>query len=402
MTKKWDSIAIGAGAASYFYAINFKLNYPDKSVLILEQSNKTLSKVRISGGGRCNVTHACFEPKELVKFYPRGSRELLGPFHKFQPGDTIAWFAEHGVELKIEEDGRMFPVSNSSQSIVDCFEGLAKKLDIKLNLNSKIDQISPQEDGVVLETYTKEAYECKNLFLGAGSSKILWKVFGNLGCELIKPVPSLFTFNCKDKRLKDLMGLSLANAEVKIPKLKVSETGPLLVTHWGMSGPGILKLSSRSARELADLNYHFSVKINSCFPYKQNEIEEELLRNKKLLSNERIDKNPILKLPKRWWLKNLEFAGIGQEAYRDVSDKKLRIMAESLCNGSYSINGKSTFKEEFVTAGGLDLKEIDWKTMRLKKYPNIQAAGEFLNVDALTGGFNFQAAWTGAWIAANN
>jgi predicted Rossmann fold flavoprotein len=402
VSKTWDSIAIGAGAASYFYAINFKLKNPDKSVLILEQSNKTLSKVRISGGGRCNVTHACFEPKELVKFYPRGARELLGPFHKFQPGDTIAWFAEHGVELKIEEDGRMFPVLNSSQSIVDCFENLAKNLGIKLNLNSKIDQILPQKGKVFLETYTKESYECRNLFLGAGSSKILWKVFKELGCKLIDPVPSLFTFNCKDKRIRDLMGLSLANVEVKIPKLKVAETGPLLITHWGMSGPGILKLSAQSARELADVNYHFSVKINSCYPYKQNEIEEELLRNKKLLINERIDKNPILKLPKRWWLKNLEFAGIGQEAYRDLSDKKLRLLAESLCSGQYSVNGKSTFKEEFVTAGGLDLKEIDWKTMRLKKYPNIQAAGEFLNVDALTGGFNFQAAWTGAWIAAQH
>lgn len=402
MSKVWDTIAIGAGAASYFYAINYKLKHPEHSVLILEQSNKTLAKVKVSGGGRCNVTHACFEPRELVKNYPRGGKELLGPFHKFQPGDTIAWFADQGVELKIEEDGRMFPLSNSSQTIVDCFENLAQKLGVKVNLNEKITKISVSENQVSLATHAEKAYLSKKIFVGCGSSKLIWGVFEKLDCEIVPPVPSLFTFNCKDPRISNLMGLSLTQVEVKIPEIKMQENGPLLVTHWGISGPGILKLSSRAARQLAALNYHFEIKINSCYPYHQNEIEEELLRNKQLLSDERLDKNPILKLPKRWWLQQLQFCSIGEAYYRDISDKKLRKLAESLCNGNYKVNGKSTFKEEFVTAGGLDLKEIDWKTMSLKKYPNIFAAGEFLNVDALTGGFNFQAAWTGAWIAAQS
>ena len=400
MNSNFDIIIVGGGAAGFFTAINIVENNSKLKVAILERGKTVLEKVRISGGGRCNVTHACFVPNDLVKFYPRGEKELRGPFHQFCSGDTIEWFERHGVELKIEEDGRMFPTSDNSQTIIDCFLSATQKLGIQVLTGQSVQSIFKAEDYWKVET-NHETFACQKLIMTTGSNPKIWDMLTQVGHSLVSPVPSLFTFNIKDTRIKDLMGLS-AFAKVKVKGSKLEAAGPLLITHWGMSGPGILRLSAWGARELFDKNYQFTLQVNWL-----NELTfEEALETLKELKHEHakkfVSKKSPFELPNRLWESLVLASGIeGETKWADLSKQQLTNLANQLTNGEFQVNGKSTFKEEFVTAGGIDLKEINFKTMESKLHENLFFAGEIVNVDAITGGFNFQNAWTSGFIVAN-
>ncbi len=400
LNSKYDIIIIGGGAAGFFTAINIVEKNSKLKVAILERGKNVLEKVRISGGGRCNVTHACFVPNDLVKFYPRGEKELKGPFHQFCSGDTIEWFEQHGVELKIEDDGRMFPVSNSSQTIIDCFLKATQKLKIDILTGHSVQELYQGENYWKITT-NQEVFSCQKVIMATGSNPKIWELLQNLGHSIIEPVPSLFTFNIKDVRIKDLMGLSTL-ASVKVKKSKLQASGPLLITHWGMSGPGILRLSAWGARELADKKYQFAIQVNWLNETDFEEAIDLLKKIKEENSKKLVSKYAHFDLPKRLWEKLVKAAGISEETkWADVNKKQLNTLAEQLTNAEFQVNGKSTFKEEFVTAGGVDLKEVNFKTMESKILPNLFFAGEILNIDAITGGFNFQNAWTGGFIVAD-
>jgi predicted Rossmann fold flavoprotein len=401
LNSKYDIIIIGGGAAGYFTAINIAEKNSNHKIAILERGKNVLEKVRISGGGRCNVTHACFVPNDLVKFYPRGEKELKGPFHQFCSGDTIEWFEKRGVELKIEDDGRMFPVSDSSQTIIDCFQEAIKKQKIDVLTNHSVQELYKTETHLKITT-TQEVFTCEKIVMATGSNPKMWELLQNLGHSIIEPVPSLFTFNIKDPRIKDLMGLS-ALASVKVKKTKLEASGPLLITHWGMSGPGILRLSAWGARELAEKKYQFAIQVNWLNETSFEEAIDLLKDIKEEHAKKLVTKYAHFELPKRLW-ENLVFAaGISEETkWADITKKQLHSLIEQLINGEFHVNGKSTFKEEFVTAGGIDLKEVNFKTMESKILPDVYFAGEILNIDAITGGFNFQNAWTSGFIVAEN
>ena len=401
MNSKYDIIIIGGGAAGFFTAINIVENNPNLNVAIVERGKTVLEKVRISGGGRCNVTHACFVPNDLVKFYPRGERELKGPFNQFCSGDTIEWFEKHGVALKIEDDGRMFPVSDSSDTIIDCFMDAVKKLKIDVLTNHSVQELYKTETHWKVTT-TQDVFTCENVVMASGSNPKIWELLQNLGHSIEEPVPSLFTFNVTDARIKELMGVSTP-ATVKVKKSKLEASGPLLITHWGLSGPGILRLSAWGARELADKKYHFAIMVNWLNETSFDEAIEALKESKEDNAKKSVLKYPQFELPKRLWENLVKAAGITEETkWADLNKVQLNALTEQLTNGEYQVYGKSTFKEEFVTAGGIQLKEVNFKTMESKLLPNLYFAGEILNIDAITGGFNFQNAWTGGFIVAES
>ncbi|MBB1574202.1 MAG: NAD(P)/FAD-dependent oxidoreductase [Flavobacteriaceae bacterium] len=392
-------IIIGGGASGFFTAANIDTKLYD--VTILEQNSDVLQKVKISGGGRCNVSHACFDPRELVQFYPRGNKELLSVFTKFQPGDTMNWYEEHGVALKIEDDNRIFPESNSSQSIIDCLVNECRKKNVKILTKQTVMDILPQENGYKIHT-TDQNYFADYVVFSTGSSPKAFKILEKLGHHIIAPVPSLFTFNIKNEILKDLMGTSFQYVDIEIPKLNLEESGSLLITHWGLSGPGILKLSAWGARELAALKYQFEIIVN--FIGTASEDALEIFRNfKENEPKKSIGQAKIFDITNRFWQRILFVSGIDTtKQLANINNKEMQKIIENLCCCRMNVTGKSTFKEEFVTAGGVDLKEMDFKTMKSKKLPNFYISGEVLNIDAVTGGFNLQACWSEGWLIAQD
>ena len=392
-------IIIGGGASGFFTAANIDTKLYD--VTILEQNSDVLQKVKISGGGRCNVSHACFDPRELVQFYPRGHKELLSVFTKFQPGDTMNWYEEHGVALKIEDDNRIFPESNSSQSIIDCLVNECRKKNVKILTKQTVTEILPQENGYKIHT-TDQNYFADYVVFSTGSSPKAFKILEKLGHQIVAPVPSLFTFNIKNEILKDLMGTSFQYVDIEIPKLNLEESGSLLITHWGLSGPAILKLSAWGARELAALKYQFEIIVN--FIGTASEDALEIFKNfKEKEPKKSIGQAKIFDITNRFWQRILFVSGIDTaKQIANINNKEMQKIIENLCCCRMNVTGKSTFKEEFVTAGGVDLKEMDFKTMKSKKLPNFYISGEVLNIDAVTGGFNFQACWSEGWLIAQD
>ena len=397
--EQYDVLVVGGGAAGFFAAINTAERNPALSVAILERGTSVLNKVKVSGGGRCNVTHAEFIPNELASYYPRGQKELKGPFHSFMTGDTMAWFESRGVPLKIEDDGRVFPVSNSSQTIIDCFLKQSQKYDIKLKKNHAVRSIGQTGDSWTVET-TQEVFYCKKLMIATGSNPKIWQMLQSLGHNISPAVPSLFTFDIDDPRLKDIPGVVAKDVAVEVMGTSLHSEGPLLITHSGLSAPSILKLSAFGAIELAQLNYKFEIKINfiqqdaaSCL--------EVLMKNKLELSKKLVRNTPLFELPKRLWVKLVQASAIADELrWADLNKLQLQSLSKQLTKAVFQVHGKSTFKEEFVTAGGIDLKEINFKTYESKLFKNLFFAGEIINIDGVTGGFNFQNAWTGAYLAA--
>jgi predicted Rossmann fold flavoprotein len=396
-------VVTGGGAAGFFCAVNAARLNPGLEVIILERSNKLLSKVKVSGGGRCNVTHACYSIAEMIKKYPRGSSFLKKAFHHFFTNDTIAWFKERGVVLKTEADGRMFPVTDSSQTIIDCLIKEANKYNVEIWMNKEVKGIYKDadnwnlllKDDVVLAT----DFIC---IASGGYPKILqYEWLKQSDHKIEEPVPSLFTFNMPGNAITALMGVAVEHAVVKIVGSKLSESGPLLITHWGMSGPAVLKLSAWGARELAKNNYHFSVLVNWIPEYNENSLREKMQRIRfELASQKIVNRNPF-SLPNRLWEYLLIQSGIHTDMrWADLPAREQNKLIKNLCAQEHAVKGKTTFKEEFVTAGGIELSEIDFNTMQSKKQAGLFFAGEIINVDGITGGFNFQNAWTTGWIAA--
>ena len=397
--RKKKIIIIGGGAAGFFCAAN--LDESKYNVTILEQNSDVLQKVKISGGGRCNVSHACFDPKELAGFYPRGNKELLSVFHKFQPGDTIEWFDQRNVALKIEGDNRIFPESNSSQTIIDTLQNEVLNKKFEINTQSVVLDIQKRDVQYSVKTSSAE-YLADYVIYTTGSSPKSLKLIQNLGHRIIEPVPSLFTFNIKNDVLKDLMGTSFAHAEVSIPELKMEESGPMLITHWGLSGPAILKISAWKARELADLKYKFGILVN--FLGLHIEDAEELFRKFRQENPKKsIGTSKIYDITTRFWHRILWLSKIDLDKnISNITTKELQSILRNLCANTMIVSGKSTYKDEFVTAGGVDLKEINFKNMSSKILDNFYLAGEVLNIDAVTGGFNFQACWSEGWLMAHD
>ena len=399
INKNYDVLIVGGGAAGFFSAINTAQKNPELIIGILERGSNVLSKVRISGGGRCNLTHAEFKPKPLSSNYPRGQKELLGPFHAFMTGDTMKWFEDRGVRLKIEEDGRVFPESNSAQTIIDCFTSEADKCNIDILLNHSVQDIRVSNKRWELAT-TKGTFSAEKILIATGSSPKIWTLLEELGHQVVTAVPSLFTFSISDPRLKSIPGVVAKHVELAVNDSTLTSSGPLLITHSGISAPSVLKLSAYAAIELAKRNYNFDLTINfiaqdftTCF--------RKLGHNKIESPKKLVRKSALFGLPKRLW----EQLVIGADFPTDITwakanQKQLQKLAIQLTSAVFKVTGKSTFKEEFVTAGGVALKEINFKTFESKIHKNLFFAGEVLNIDAVTGGFNFQNAWTGAFIAA--
>ena len=403
---------IGGGAAGFFSAITCAKTYPQARVTLLEAGRQLLAKVRISGGGRCNVTHACFDPSVLVQNYPRGGKALRGAFSRFQPRDTVEWFADRGVQLKTEEDGRMFPITDDSATIVNCLIRAAEDAGVKIRTGDAVVSVKKlmgngAEDGrgdtasmFEVELKSGESFKCDRLLLATGSNPSGFKWAKELGNTVELPVPSLFTFNISDSRIKDLAGVSVPNAKVKLPGSKLEQSGPLLITHWGLSGPGVLKLSAWGARFLHDRHYKTNVLINWLPQYNAEVLRQQLVGVKSQLSHRLIVSSCPFPMPRRLWERLTSSIGIDdQKRWADLSNKAIDKLLLELVQGEYQIAGKGAFKEEFVTCGGVNLKEVDFKTMESRRCPGLFFAGEILDIDGVTGGFNFQSAWTTAWLA---
>lgn len=375
---------------------------PGLRVVILEKSDKLLAKVRISGGGRCNVTHACFDPRELVKYYPRGKKELAQLFARFSTGDTVEWFESRGVNLKTEADGRMFPVSDDSASIVDCLLGEAKRFGVEIRLKSEVEILKPLETGFLLHTPGGKITAAKVLIAAGGHpKKEAYAWLEELGHSIIPPVPSLFTFNLPKHPITTLMGVAIQHGRVRLPQYKQEQTGPLLITHWGLSGPAVLKLSALAARDLADAQYRYRIQLSWLPEFDADLLREMFEDYRKNAGQAKVINRLELDLPARLKAWMLERAGFTpDQRWQETSNKHINRLIELLLNDQYDAQGKTTFKEEFVTSGGVNLKEIDFRSMESRVVPGLYFAGEVLDIDALTGGFNFQAAWSAGWAVA--
>lgn len=396
-------IIIGGGAAGFFAAITAAMTYFRVSITLLEAGREFLSKVRISGGGRCNVTHHCFEPSQLVQYYPRGGKALRGAFSRFQPKDTVAWFKSRDVTLKTEADGRMFPITDDSATIANCLLETAKEYGVHLRLNSPVKSLHKIENQFCIELKNGEILKGDRVLIATGSNPMGYRWAKELGHQVQEPVPSLFTFNIKDDRLTDLAGIAVENVRVSLvspDQKKLEQTGPLLITHWGVSGPAILKLSAWGARLLHDQNYQIPLTINWLPNYNRETLQEILLETKQSQPRKQILNFSPVEIPKRLWQSLVTFIGLDAKiVWADLSKKALNNLLIELLQGEYLIKGKGIFKEEFVTCGGVNLSEINFKTMESKKCLGLFFAGEVLDIDGVTGGFNFQSAWTTGWLA---
>lgn len=394
---------IGAGAAGFFGAIACAEKYPTAHVTLLEAAREVLAKVRISGGGRCNVTHACFDPAVLVQAYPRGSKALRGPFTRFQPRNTVDWFEARGIQLKTEADGRMFPITDDSATIVHGLIQAAKATGVTIRTGVSVNRIIPQNPGFQIQLRNGEDQDCDRILLATGSSPQGYAIARSLGHHIEPPVPSLFTFNITDERLADLAGVSVNNVQLRLQTdatTHLEQTGPLLITHWGVSGPAVLKLSAWGARVLHANRYQATLTINWLPQFNPETLRQELLKVKSQLPKRTIAANCPVLIPRRLWERLTAHVGIGEgDRWSDLSNKTLMALIQELLRGQYTITGKGAFKEEFVTCGGVSLKEVDFKTMASRCCPGLYLAGEILDIDGITGGFNFQSAWTTGWLA---
>lgn len=395
---------IGGGAAGFFCAVNAARMNPELKVTIVEKSNKLLSKVKVSGGGRCNATHACFDIPELVKRYPRGQHFIKKTFHAFNPADTIEWFKERGVQLKAEADGRMFPVTDNSQTIVNCLLKEADKYGVKILVQCEVQQVTAMPDGFSIRS-SKGVFTAGYVCIACGgypkSSMFGW--LRELGHSISEPVPSLFTCNMPGNSITELMGVAVENAAVKVPGTKLSEQGPLLITHWGMSGPAILRLSAWGARQLADKQYHFTLLVNWVPGQTEQDLRMAWPAYRETYAGMKMGNRNPFGLPNRLWLYLLRESDINPDIrWAEIPAKQQNQLIKNLSAQEFPVKGKTTFKEEFVTCGGIQLSEVDPNTLQSRKQPGIYFAGEILDVDGITGGFNFQHAWTSGWIAARS
>ncbi len=402
LMKNSNIIIIGAGAAGIFAAINAAIKNPKKQVIVLEKSSKLLSKVKVSGGGRCNVTNVCTDARELVKNYPRGSKKLVQAFTAFGTSDTVQWFLERGVKLKAEPDGRMFPVTDDSQTVIDCLLKECDKYKVKILTKTSVEKVEKTDGIFQLHTNTGAVMECEKLLIATGGSNKVeaYHWLEKLGHTISPPVPSLFTFNLKDKAITALAGVSVPEAMVKIAGTKLSQKGPLLITHWGLSGPAVLKTSAWGARVLHEKDYTYTVLINWLSELKEPQAREQLELFQRENPLKKVVSNPPFQLPKRLWEYLALKAEIDPELrWNNFSGKKLNKLVNNLVCDEYEALGKTTFKEEFVTCGGIKLSEVNLQTMESRQCTGLYFAGEVLDIDGVTGGFNFQAAWTTAWLA---
>lgn len=398
---EFDFLVIGGGAAGYFAAINAAQNFPNMKVAILEKNREVLQKVKVSGGGRCNVTNACTIPADLIKNYPRGHEFLLLPFQRFGSREVFSWFEKRGIRLKIEKDGRVFPESNSSQTIIDCF--LYESKPIKLFTSERVENIVKKGSFWEVKTNSEKTFTAKKILIATGSDKRIWEILNDLNFKITQQAPSLFTFNIKDVKLNELQGVSFPSCTVKILNTEFNQTGPLLITHWGLSGPAILKLSAWAALELKAKDYIFKISVNWLPELQKDKVLNEFRLNLDINSKKSVMANPMFGITARFWKYICEKSGISEhQKWAETGKKHFQALVENLLSAKYEVNGKSTFKEEFVTAGGIELSEIDSETFASKNHENLYFAGEILNIDAVTGGFNFQAAWTGGWHVAKS
>ncbi len=401
MNKKL--IVIGGGAAGFFCAVNAAMKNPSLEVTLVEKTSKLLSKVKVSGGGRCNVTHACFDIGEMSRRYPRGTNFVKRTFHQFFTNHTVNWFEERGVKLKTEEDGRMFPVSDSSQTIIDCLMKEAASQGVMIKTNTEVKHILKKENHFELQLASgvlKADFIC--VACGGFPKASMFEWLHDTGHSIETPVPSLFTFNLPQHPVTSLMGIAVPDVRVRIRTIKREERGPLLITHWGFSGPAVLKLSAWAAKELNALQYSFGISINWFPDYNESSLAEHLNDVRSMNGSQRIHSKNFFGLPHRLWDYLLEECEIKEDVnWGDLKTVQQRKLAKTICNNEYDVRGKTTYKEEFVTAGGIKLSEVDANTMMSKKTPNLFFAGEILDVDGITGGYNFQHAWTSGWVAAN-
>lgn len=398
-----EIVVIGGGAAGFFGAIACAEANPQAHVILIEASRKPLAKVLISGGGRCNVTHACFSATELVQNYPRGNKALRGAFTRFQPRDTIAWFANHGVNLKTEADGRMFPITDSSETIVECLIRATFAAKVELSIGTPVTAVKRENQGFEITLKSGEKKKCDKLLLATGSSLLGHKIAQELGHQIENPVPSLFTFNIADPQLRALSGISVNPVNLRLlvaDKTLLQQIGPLLITHWGVSGPAVLKLSAWGARILHENRYQSQLMINWLPNLRQEEVRQKLLSVKQEWGKKAIALHRGVDLPHRLWQYLITRTHINTEdRWADMSKQTLNRLVQEITQGEYLISGKGVFKEEFVTCGGVNLKEVNFKTMESKLVPGLYFAGEILDIDGITGGFNFQSAWTTAYLA---
>jgi predicted Rossmann fold flavoprotein len=402
---QFDLIIVGGGAAGFYGAIQAGELKPGPRILILEKSTKLLSKVRVSGGGRCNVTHHCFDPVKLSHHYPRGEKPLRSLFKRYDVRHTISWFASKGVALKVEEDGRMFPESDSSEAIINCFLKEAERLKIKIRMGEEVVAIEAGEGIFQVATLPGNRYTADHVLIASGGNPKLqsYGFIQKLGHRIKPPVPSLFTFNDSEKKFSDLMGIAAPKAEVRIAGTKFRQEGPVLITHWGLSGPAVIKLSAWAAEHLHLVHYDFTALVSWIGPAEEEKLRDFLISQKVSRAKQRIYANPLFDLPQRLWVRLCSLSQIQEEKiWGEAGHKNINKLLEFLLKCPFSIKGKTTFKEEFVTCGGVDLNDVDPDTMESKKVPGLYFAGEVLNIDGETGGFNFQSAWTTAYIAATS